>query len=402
MRILISLKSLPASIWAIGIAHMLINTSSIVIYSLTPTYLTQVLLISISNVGMQEGIIEATAWSSRLLSGILSDRLKKRKIFLLSAYILTALSRPIFSISNHYYWFLFGRSIDRIGNGLQATPREALIADLTPNYLRGTSFGLRLTLSIFGSTVGAILLIIWIEYIGINYNLIFLLMSIPPIFAVFIVLSLVKDSPISKNNTISVGILRNLQVLLLYYPKYWLIIFLSAFYMLSNYSGSFMILRANDFYNSPSVGPIVMLCQNLLGTLAAFPIGFLSDRGYRLQYLYIGFIAAITANLFLSYGTSFNIILIGAGIWGIQMAICQSIFSAAIADCSSIEVRGTAFGIYYLLVACMLFLSNKFTGWIYEFYGSSYAFNFSSIFILISILILTLMLFLQNRNYRIS
>ena len=44
--------------------------------------------------------------------------------------------------------------------------------------------------------------------------------------------------------------------------------------MLSNYSGAFMILQANQAGLSESEIPLVMVVQNVMAFLAAFPVNY--------------------------------------------------------------------------------------------------------------------------------
>src|SRR3546814_279202 len=132
-----SVFSLPKSIWGIGLVTLLVNLSSVIIFSLSPIYLTTVLGVSTFNLGILEGFVEATSWFTRIFAGILSDYLYRRKPILVFAYTLSALSRPIFAIAPSLGWIAGARLIDRFSNGLQATPREALVGDLAPQSLKG-------------------------------------------------------------------------------------------------------------------------------------------------------------------------------------------------------------------------------------------------------------------------
>lgn len=49
---------IPYMIWIIGISTMLVNLSSIMVFSLTPIYLTQVFGMTTFHLGILEGIVE--------------------------------------------------------------------------------------------------------------------------------------------------------------------------------------------------------------------------------------------------------------------------------------------------------------------------------------------------------
>ena len=97
-------------------------------------------------VGFIEGIAEATASFTKVFSGVLSDRLGKRKLLAVVGYGLAAFTKPIFPLASSISWLVAARFIDRIGKGIRGAPRDALVADIAPAHLRGASFGLRQSL----------------------------------------------------------------------------------------------------------------------------------------------------------------------------------------------------------------------------------------------------------------
>lgn len=56
---------------------------------------------------------------------------------------LAEATKPIFPLAQTVEWLIAARFIDRVGKGIRGTPRDALVADLSPDHLRGASFGAR-------------------------------------------------------------------------------------------------------------------------------------------------------------------------------------------------------------------------------------------------------------------
>src|SRR5690349_7102197 len=133
---------------------MLMDISSEMIHALLPAFLVSVLGASALTVGVVEGIAEATASITKLISGGLSDRIGKRKGLVALGYGLAALTKPIFPLAETVAWIVTARFIDRVGKGIRGAPRDALIADVTPPALRGASFGLRQALDTVGAFAG--------------------------------------------------------------------------------------------------------------------------------------------------------------------------------------------------------------------------------------------------------
>ena len=94
---------LPKSIWAIGLMTLLMNLSTVIVFSLSPLYLTKVLGVSALGIGFLEGIVDFISWLTRVFSGMISDALRKRKPLLLIAISLTCLARPLFAMASTVY-----------------------------------------------------------------------------------------------------------------------------------------------------------------------------------------------------------------------------------------------------------------------------------------------------------
>src|SRR3989339_1137649 len=89
-----SLGKIPSSIWVLGFVSMLMDISSEMIHSLLPLFMVTTLGASALQVGLIEGLAEATALIVKVFSGALSDFLGKRKGLALFGYALGALSKP--------------------------------------------------------------------------------------------------------------------------------------------------------------------------------------------------------------------------------------------------------------------------------------------------------------------
>src|SRR5947207_11913441 len=92
--------SLPRSVWALGLVSLCMDMSSEMIHGLLPIFLVGTLGVSAFTLGMIEGVAEATASISKIFSGVLSDRLGKRKPLILLGYGMAALTKPLFPLAN--------------------------------------------------------------------------------------------------------------------------------------------------------------------------------------------------------------------------------------------------------------------------------------------------------------
>lgn len=382
---------IPSTIWAMGLVTLCINISSVIIFTASPRYLTGVLGLSAFLLGVFEGLIEASSWFMRVFSGLLSDYTHRRKPLLTIAYALAAISRPILAFTTSVPLIYGARTLDRISNGMQATPREALVGDWAPKDKKGASYGLRQTLSLIGSFVGAFALMFFLSAPPVDYQKLFMLAAIPPVIGFVILTFWVRESPfaekpIPKGETF----LQSLKHVRYLSKGYWRVLLVAGIFNLSNYSGVFMILQAGNQGLPENWIPLVMVCQNLFAMLTAYPVGRLSDNMDRRYLLGIGFAIAAVANGCFAVQNGWALSLVGASLWGVQIGMTQSLLLTKIADTTSPAVRGAGFGLYYLLIGCILFITNSYIGWLFDQKQSSGAFMVEAVIAAFAILMLPL------------
>src|SRR5664280_33910 len=93
-------RDVPATVWTLGFVSLLMDVSSELIHSLLPVFLTTVVGASTVDVGLIEGVAEATAAIAKVFSGAISDRIGKRKLLVGIGYGLAAITKPIFPLAS--------------------------------------------------------------------------------------------------------------------------------------------------------------------------------------------------------------------------------------------------------------------------------------------------------------
>src|SRR5215472_6908653 len=92
-----SRQSLPRTVKVVGLASLLNDTASEMIYPLLPQFLLNVLLGSTFYLGIIEGMADSVASFVKLWSGDQSDQVGRRKGFIVFGYCVPALVRPLIS-----------------------------------------------------------------------------------------------------------------------------------------------------------------------------------------------------------------------------------------------------------------------------------------------------------------
>src|SRR5512137_972341 len=83
-----------------GLVSFFMDVSSEMIYPLVPIFLSNVLGVNKSLIGLIEGIAESTASLLKVFSGWASDRIGTRKWVMAAGYGISALSRPIVALAS--------------------------------------------------------------------------------------------------------------------------------------------------------------------------------------------------------------------------------------------------------------------------------------------------------------
>jgi sugar phosphate permease len=135
------LRRLPGTVLVLGVASFFTDFSSEMIYPLLPVFLSGVLGAGPVVLGAVEGVAEATAAFVKIISGWWTDRIRRRKPFVVAGYGLAGLARPLIGLASSWLFVLAMRFLDRMGKGLRTSPRDALITDVTPIEIRGRAFG---------------------------------------------------------------------------------------------------------------------------------------------------------------------------------------------------------------------------------------------------------------------
>lgn len=388
--------SLPKGIWALGFVSMFMDISSEAVHGLLPVFLVSVLGASTTSVGILEGVAEATVMLVKFFSGVISDYFQKRKRLVFLGYFMGTLSKPLFALSGTVGFVFFARVFDRIGKGVRGAPRDALIADITPKELRGRAYGLRQSMDTIGAFIGPLLAIGLMLTLDNDYRKVFWIATIPGLIALIIILLGVHDKSESVTATKQQSIeLRDLKK---FNSKFWMVVLIGGIFNLSRFSEAFLILRLKEVGLGQDYAPLVLIIMNIVYALAAYPIGYLSDRIKREYFLVFGLFFLLVANFILANNIGLIWGFIGIASWGLHLGFTQGIFSAMIADSCPEAYRGSAFGLFNIVGAITLLSSSVLAGVLWDHWGSYVTFNFSGSVGLLSLIPFLLYILIYKKN----
>src|SRR5882672_1233917 len=195
-------RRLPRNVFAISLVCLLNDVSSEIIYPLLPFFLNNTLGVSPRVLGSIEGAAESVSSLLKLFAGHLSDRFGKRKIFVVSGYVLSSFARPLLAFATSWQQVLAIRLSDRVGKGIRTAPRDAMIADNVAIQERGLAFGFHRAMdhtgAVLGPLIGYVLVLLFAAdrnaLTARDFSRIFLLASIPALAAMLVVAFFVRES----------------------------------------------------------------------------------------------------------------------------------------------------------------------------------------------------------------
>ncbi|MFH1448067.1 MAG: MFS transporter [Candidatus Micrarchaeota archaeon] len=382
------MPKLNRNVRLLGLVSFLTDVSSEMIFPLIPIFLTSVLGAPASVLGLIEGIAESTANIVKMGAGIYSDKIRKRKPFVLGGYGLSALVKPLFALSFSWTHIFAARFLDRLGKGIRGSPRDAIIADYTDEKTRGKAFGYRKMMDSLGATVGPFIAFLILPVLLASnpeedaYRILFAIAVIPAALSV-IVLYFVreKESHVKKGWKFRWGEFSR---------RYKTNLALSFLFSLGTFSYAFFILRAQDAGVSLVLIPLVYMFYNLVYSMAAIPSGSLSDRVGRRTVILFGYLLFGITCLGFGFANEAVHIWLLFGLYGVFMAIMETVQRAFVSDLVPTTLRGSALGMYYGAVGFAALPAGIIAGllWEVELYGVRATFLFSA-----AVAFLSLMLF---------
>lgn len=376
-------------LWALGFSAFLITCSAAMLFGASPLFITATLGMGSMAVGILEAISEPASLAMKFLSGAVSDYLRKRKRVIALGYLFTMISKPIFGLASGMLVLTLARILERLGNGLLASPRDALSGELAPKARRGEAFGLITALKTFGGCAGSVVLFFVLTLSGEDYKMAIWVAAIPAILALFVLYRFVHDPDFSaeiKKVKEKLGIKTdfhpiNQQEFKRIRPGYWVFVIIASVFTMARFSEAFMILRFVDLGESGAMSQLLGLgFMNLVSALSAYPAGYFADYYSRSTLLIVGFLCLVLADVTFVYSSGFAFSLVGVVFWGIQRGMTQTLISAVIAEETPHDLLGTAFGIFHLLSGAALFFSSIFAGYMGEQFGSGAPFFVGMVF----------------------
>lgn len=377
---------LPRQVAVLGLISFLTAMSSAMVYGILPIFLVRVLGVTVTTVGVIEGLAEGGTSLARIASGLVSDRIGRRKPLVLLGYAVSAVNKVMFPLATTVSTVLIARIIDRAGKGLRDAPRDAFMTDVTPAQVRGSGFGLRLAFYTTGYVVGPLAAMALMAVSADDFRLVFWIAVIPAALAILVLIFGLKETIPKQFAARPLRLQRG--DFAQFTAPFWWAIAIASLLSLARFSHAFLILKAYNIGIDAAYVPLMIVVMHGVYAAAAYPFGVLADRIDREVQLMLGAGVLIGADVVLTSATAASVAMAGAALWGLQMAVTQGLLAASVADAAPVALRGTAFGIYDLAIGLATFIASAAAGVLWSAGGAEWAFGFSGLIGILAIIVL--------------
>ncbi|MFA6523664.1 MAG: MFS transporter [Candidatus Peribacteraceae bacterium] len=349
-------------------ASFLHDVGSDMIFSVWPLFLTQVLGANRTAVGLIDGISDALVSISQAVSGYISDRIRKRKIFVWTGYLFGAVARLGYAIAPSWGWVIPFRILDRTGK-MRGAPRDAIVSDISTRENRASHFGLMRAMDNAGAVAGVLLAMVLLRYVGLRTM--FIIAAIPSLFASLLVILVIRERRL-EGVKIFRGIRfsdigRDLKIYMI----------LSGIFQLGSFSYSFLLLAAGTLGFQMTSVPALYLLYSLVAAIVSLPVGRLADRVGRKPLLFASFAMWICVLGLFLLQPSPSLVVLAFVLYGLHLGMLDPVQKTFVAELAPKDYVASALGGYQLAIGLVSLPASLFAGILWDRTGFAAPFLFS-------------------------
>ncbi len=344
------------------------------LFPVFPIYLQQIGFTGTA-IGLLEGFAEMLASYGKGFFGSWSDKLGKRKPFVLVGYALSAFAKLLMGVSALVPLIFSARLLDRTGKGIRTAARDAMLSGESNKENKGKVFGFHRAIDTLGAVIGPCIALLLLHQ-GFGLQSMFSFAFIPAALSLVYIFFLRekkfeqhRDTIINPFNFFSywkqstAEFKRLMKVLLVF--------------TLFNSSDVFLILWVKKLTNFETAIEAYII-YNLVYAIASYPAGYLVDKLGNKKILLFGFLFFITTYSFLPFAASSSEVFVLFAVYGLYAACVEGNTKAWITNVCAEKETATALGFYGASTGLLQIATGLFAGLIWDIYTGKSLFLISA------------------------
>ena len=337
------------------------DAASELLYPLLPLFITGVLAAPPVVLGLVEGCAEAAAGISKYVAGRWSDG-RQRRPFVTTGYAMAALGKVIVAAAWVWPAVLVGRVVDRLGKGVRAAPRDALIAASVPREDLGRAFGFHRTGDTLGAVIGPLLALAGLALLDGNVRAVMWWAVIPAVLSTLLTLLVVeRRRPVEVDHR-GAPVPRVAVPSSPLPPEFWRVTIVLVGIAVVNFPDALLLLRVSELGFSTTQVVLAYVVYNLVYTLGSYPAGAWSDRLPRPLVYGVGLLAFAAAYGGLAVVGHSAWVFVLLAVYGLFPAFTDGVGKAWISRLVTDEHRGRAQGVFQSLSNAAVFVAGLWAG----------------------------------------
>lgn len=347
--------ALGRTVLALGLVSLLTDAASDMIWPLLPVLLADSMGASASWAGVIEGVADATAALAKYVVGKRSDRLGRRKPFVLAGYGVSSLARPLLALASAPWHALVVRVIDRLGKGLRTAPRDALIAEDTASDQRATAFGYHRAMDNAGAVIGPLLALVVLSWFDNDVRKVAVASAVPGGLAVLALWALVRERAPGdeasrregvRTDAVPASVERPAEPITHEFKSYLVVV---ALFALANASDFFIIAQARRAGVSVRDATLLWAALSLVRALAAGPGGAFAERVGKRRSLVAGWLVYAGAYVAFPLVRGTAALLAVTVAYGVYYGLTEGAEKALVATFAKERGLGRSYGLFSLV-----------------------------------------------------
>jgi len=363
-------SKLPWNVKVLGVASLFNDIATEMAYPALKDFLNTLAPGQKWLLGLLEGLADTVAALLKLFAGSWSDRLGSRKGFVLFGYAVAAIARPFIGAATTVWQVVAARTIDRIGKGLRAAPRDALIVDSIGPTQRGRAFGFHRAMDHIGAAIGPLLCAGFLWMFPGHLRELFFLTAIPGLF-IIVLIQFGLRSP-ARQTALGRSVKLSLTPFDARFKRYLIALF---FFALANSSDILLLQRGTDL-GLTTVDVALLWCAfHIVKAIGNYVCGGLVDRRGPYGLLLGGWVLyAVIYGGFALADAAWQVWLL-FGVYAIFYSLAEPAEKTLAAELAAPEQKGLAFGWFNFTLGIGALPANLLTGWLYQTQGPLVAFG---------------------------